>query len=180
MTLPLSKRVIRDRQIVEDPWLHLADEDALPESGDITVSLERWQSDNDALKAYAGHVGLRLDSDTDVEETGLAINDIPLIVLDFPIIDTNKRGYHPVGKGYSQAYLLRTRLGFKGEIRARGPAVMRDVLFYMSRCGINSFEMDESKDINDALKAFNEMTVAYQPSADSMQPAFMRRRNTAA
>ena len=174
-----KRRIILDRQIVEDDWHYLEDEDALPGQGDVVVSLDRWHSDQEALNQHSGRVGVRLNGKSDIEEINVTLNHIPLIILEFPIIDTNKRGYHPVGCGYSQAYLLRSRYQFPGELRATGAAVMRDVLLYMERCGINSFDLPEGKDINDALKAFNEMTVAYQPSADDMVPAFIRRRNAA-
>lgn len=175
----MSRRIIRDRQIIEDHWHYLADEDSMPAQGDIVVSLDRWTEDQDALAQHDGRVGVRLNDKIDIEEINVTLNHIPLIIIDFPIIDTNKRGYHPVGCGYTQAYLLRSRFQYPGEIRAIGAAVMRDVLLYMERCGINSFELPEGKNLNDALKAFNEMTVAYQPSADSQIPAFIRRRQVA-
>lgn len=175
----MSQRIILDRQIVEDSWTYLSDEDALPNQGDVVVSYDRWQDDQASLSRHVGRVGVQLHEKADVDEINVNLNHVPLIVLDFPIIDTNKRGYHPVGNGYSQAYLLRTRYNYSGEIRAIGDSVMRDVMHYMERCGINSFDLPEDRDINDALKAFNEMTVAYQPSADEMQPAFIRRRSAA-
>lgn len=179
-----NRRIILDRVIAEDHWLHLADDNALPAGGDITVSLARWQDEKAGLQQYPDRVGLRLPNDQDVEdlfaENSQELSSIALIVIEFPIIDTNKRGYHPDGKAYTQAHVLRTRLNYRGEIRATGPGVMRDVLFYMARCGINAFELAEGKDINDALKAFSEMTVAYQPAADGMTAAFIRRRSQAA
>ncbi len=173
------RRVILDRQIVTDNWQYIGDEDSVPDQGDIVVSLDRWKNDQQTMSRHVGRIGVQLNEKTNIEEINISLNHIPLIVIDFPIIDTNKRGYHPVGCGYSQAYLLRSRYGYSGELRAIGDSVARDVLQYMERCGINSFDLAEGKDINDALKAFNEMTVAYQPSADKMQPAFIRRRNVA-
>lgn len=179
MSRPLTRRIIRDRQIVEDQWQYISDEETLPDQGDVVISLERWKTDQESVNRHVGRIGVRLNDKTEIEEINVNLNHIPLIVLEFPIINTNKRGYHPVGCGYSQAYLLRTRYGYEGEIRATGEAVMRDVLHYMERCGINAYDLPEGKNINDALKAFNEMTVAYQPSADNQQPAFIRRRSAA-
>lgn len=173
------RKIIRDRQIVDDNWQYLEDDSPLPSQGDVVVSLDRWQSDQETLSRHVGRVGVRLHAAVDIEEINFTLNHIPLIIIDFPIIDTNKRGYHPVGCGYSQAYLLRTRYQYPGELRATGAAVMRDVMHYLERCGINSFDLPEGKDTNDALKAFNEMTVAYQPSADGQLPAFIRRRQAA-
>lgn len=175
----MSHRIILNRQIVENSWQYIADDEQVPHQGDIVVSLDRWQNDQQTLNQHVGRIGVRLNEHSNIQEINISLNHIPLIVIEFPIIDTNKRGYHPVGCGYSQAYLLRTRYGYEGELRAIGDSVSRDVLLYMERCGINSFDLAAGKDINDALKAFNEMTVAYQPAADGMQPAFIRRRNAA-
>ncbi|MFN7747185.1 MAG: DUF934 domain-containing protein, partial [Hyphomonadaceae bacterium] len=50
------------------------------------------------------------------------------------------------GRGYSIATLLRSRLGFKGEIRAVGD-VLIDQLFAMARCGIDSFALRGDQDV---------------------------------
>jgi uncharacterized protein (DUF934 family) len=69
------------------------------------------------------------------------------------------------GRGYTQARQLREQRGFKGELRATG-YVRRDQLFFMARCGFNSFELTDA-DIEDAYTAFSTFTAAYQPSNDS-------------
>lgn len=175
----MTRRIILNRQIVEDCWQYLDDQEALPDAGDYIVTLERWRNQRDELSSHKGRIAILLHEHSNIEDLGEDLRSIPLIVLQFPIINTNKRGYHPVGNGYTQAYLLRTRFQYPGELRATGEAVMRDVLYYMERCGINSFVLPANKDINDALKAFNEMTVVYQPSADETVPAFIRRRSAA-
>jgi len=50
-------------------------------------------------------------------------------------------------------------------LRAVGK-VQRDQLFYMARCGFDAFELPESADLNVALTAFDDYTVAYQPGVD--------------
>jgi uncharacterized protein (DUF934 family) len=61
--------------------------------------------------------------------------------------------------------LLRQRFNFEGEIRAVGK-IQRDQIFYMARCGFDAFEFPDGADLNVALKAFDDFSVAYQPSAD--------------
>jgi uncharacterized protein (DUF934 family) len=68
------------------------------------------------------------------------------------------------GRGYSQGRLLRERYGFSGEIRAAG-YVRRDQLFFLARCGFNSFQLAE-RDLTDALEAFATFSAAYQPTND--------------
>ncbi len=77
------------------------------------------------------------------------------------------------GRAFTQARLLRERYGFKKEIRATGD-VLQDQLFYMQRCGFDAFEVREDQDMASALKAFEEMTVTYQPAADEEFPIWRR------
>jgi uncharacterized protein (DUF934 family) len=68
------------------------------------------------------------------------------------------------GRGYTQARQLREQWAFAGELRATG-YVRRDQLFFMARCGFNSFELPDT-DIEDAHTAFATFTAAYQPAND--------------
>ena len=168
--------VIVNRQVVDNNWLHLQDDNVLPASGDISVSLERWTNESAALSGHGGKLGVRLANTVDIEEVYSTIKDSSMIVLEFPIIDTNKRGYHPDGKAYSQARVLRESCGYTGEIRAIGEEVIGDVIGYMERCGINAFELREGEDLGDALARFSEFNQAYQGAAAGPQPIFLRRR----
>jgi uncharacterized protein (DUF934 family) len=69
------------------------------------------------------------------------------------------------GRGYSIATLLRSRLGFKGEIRAVGD-VLIDQLFAMARCGIDSFALRGDQDVKVAKRAFETFPAVYQWAAD--------------
>jgi len=69
------------------------------------------------------------------------------------------------GRGYSIATLLRSRLGFKGEIRAVGD-VLIDQLFAMARCGIDSFALRGDQDLEVAKRAFETFPAVYQWAAD--------------
>lgn len=69
------------------------------------------------------------------------------------------------GRGYSIATLLRSRLGFKGEIRAVGD-VLTDQLFAMARCGIDSFALRGDQDVAAAKRAFESFPAVYQWAAD--------------
>ncbi|MBU2038989.1 MAG: DUF934 domain-containing protein, partial [Gammaproteobacteria bacterium] len=78
------------------------------------------------------------------------------------------------GRGYSTARLLRERHGFKGELRSVGD-VLIDQLFFMNRCGFNSFALRDDQDLNDALAAFATFTVCYQNDVNDQRPLFRRR-----
>ena len=83
------------------------------------------------------------------------------------------------GRGYSTARLLRERYGWKGEMRAIGD-IQRDQLYYLSRCGFDSFLLNEGFDPQEALTAFNDFSEAYQTAVDQPVPLFRRREKEAA
>jgi uncharacterized protein (DUF934 family) len=65
------------------------------------------------------------------------------------------------GRGYSIARLLRTRYGYKGELRAVGQ-ITRDLLYYLERVGFDAFELREGEDAAEALASFQDFSVSYQ------------------
>jgi uncharacterized protein (DUF934 family) len=161
-------RVIKDRKIVDDGWTLLAPDAPIPPSGDVIVSVAQWTAYNASLEAAAsersGQLGVVLHSD-ELPEQIEHLDRLPLIAIDFPKFGD--------GRGYTSARLLRQRFGYKGELRAVGD-VLRDQLFYMARCGIDSFALKAGKDIEGALAAFDDFSVAYQAAADDPRPLFRR------
>jgi uncharacterized protein (DUF934 family) len=79
------------------------------------------------------------------------------------------------GRGYSIARLLRERFGYRGELRAVGQ-VVRDHLYYMESVGFDAFLLRDGEDAQDALKAFEVFSEAYQSSATRPLPLFRRRQ----
>ena len=65
------------------------------------------------------------------------------------------------GRGYSIARLLRTRYGYKGELRAVGQFT-RDHLLFMERVGFDAFELREGEDASEAVTAFIDFSTWYQ------------------
>ena len=57
---------------------------------------------------------------------------------------------------------------------AQVPLVLRDQLFYMARCGIDSFALKAGKDVEGALEAFRDFSITYQAAADDPRPLFRR------
>jgi len=157
-------KAIKDRTIVDDAWKLVGDDEAIPAGGHAIVSLARWNAERDALLAAGGPIGVVLRSHEAPAE--IADRDrAALVAIDFPAVTD--------GRGYTSARLLRSRLGYKGEIRAVGD-VLRDQLFLMHRCGIDSFALKAGKDIEGALAAFDDFSVTYQAAADDERPLFRR------
>ena len=155
-------KVVKDKRVVDDAW-HLVKDDEAADANAI-VSLSRWNADRVALLAAGTPVGVVLRSNESPDD--VADRDkLPLIAVDFPVFTD--------GRGYSTARMLRSRLHYKGEIRAIGD-VMRDEMFLMSRCGIDSFAVKATKDIAKTLSAFEDFSVTYQAAADDERPLFRR------
>ena len=109
---------------------------------------------------------LALANTDDVQALGDRLAGVNLIVLHFPKFSD--------GRAYSQARLLRGRLGYTGELRATG-GVLQDQLPFMLRCGFDSFESDQ-KGFEEALaKARTLFSVVYQPAEDDRPPASLLR-----
>lgn len=153
-------KIIKDKIIIEDNWVHYSGEGELPD-GDVIVSLEVWQETD----LSGRRVGLQLEPHQHPKEIRDDLDKIELIAINFPTFND--------GRGYSYARILRDRFGYTKEIRAVGD-VMRDQIFYMQRCGFTSYEVKAGKDINDALKAFEDFSVKYQVSTDESLPLYRR------
>ncbi|MGA4632581.1 DUF934 domain-containing protein [Pseudomonas solani] len=146
--------------IEDDPWTLVREAgEALPD-GRLILPLALWRERD-------GRDGLLLQPDDEVEALGPLLTDaLPLIAVDFPSFRD--------GRGYSQAYLLRSRLGWHGELRAVGD-VLRDQLSHMRQCGFDAFAVREDKSVVDALKGLAGVSVLYGRSVIEPRPLFRRR-----
>ena len=82
------------------------------------------------------------------------------------------------GRAYSQAFLLRRRLGFEGEIRATGD-VLIDQLVQMERTGFDVAVLREDQHLEFAQAQFDRFKGFYQGDAVTVKPAFAREGATA-
>jgi len=159
--------LFRETGIVEDPWQKLDDEAPVPADGMVLVSFARWREARAALLARGGPVGVALANTDPVEALASDTARLDLIVLNFPKFSD--------GRAYSQARLLRERLGYQGELRATGN-VLQDQALFMLRCGFDSFE-SEQKGFGEALaRARTLFSVVYQPAEDGHATAAQLRQ----
>jgi uncharacterized protein (DUF934 family) len=141
----------------------------IPE-GRVLVPLSAWLARKQALAARLdqGTLGVWLDSFESPEALVASVDDInrvPVIAVNFPrFID---------GRGYSFATLLRSRYGYKGQIRAIGD-VLHDQLFYMKRCGFDAYALRADRNIDDALRGLKDFTDPYQATIDTALPLYRR------
>lgn len=164
--------LIREGRVTEDTWRYIGDDEPLPPECSVIVSLERWEKDKDALRSCNHPIGIQLRSDQSPVVLVDDLGSFGLVALDFPV--------YKDGRAYSYARRLRDEMGFTGEIRATGN-VLRDQFLFMLRCGFDAFEIQKERDIAAWKDALAEMSIFYQPAADSRTPVLsLRQRKLAA
>lgn len=104
---------------------------------------------------------LRLSNDQDPSQA--ALQGVSRVELHFPKFSD--------GRAFSQAFLLRRRLGFQGEIRATGE-VLIDQLQQMQRCGFDSALLPHGTDLAAAERQLARYPSFYQGDARQPQPHF--------
>lgn len=159
------RKLIRDRQVVEDHWQTVTTGEAVPATGDVIVPLATFLADTPALLDRQGRLGVLLQPGDGITELAPHLARIALVAINFPVFFD--------GRGLSCARELRERHGFHGEIRAVGD-VQRDVLFGMHRCGFNAFVLPEGKSPESALAAFGDFSTAYQGDVHQPLPVYRR------
>lgn len=158
--------ILRDR-IVSDAWqIFRPEAGTTPElpSGPVVVPLGFWLDHVDALVAR-GNVGVWIASHEDPAPLRAWLDRLSLVAVDFPKFTD--------GRGYSIGLLLRTRYGYRGELRAIGD-VLPDQLDYMRRVGFDAYALRADKDIQDALRLLVTFSVPYQGSWEAPLPSFRR------
>jgi uncharacterized protein (DUF934 family) len=161
----MPRRLLRDGRIVDDDWLYLAEAEGNA-SAALILTLAEWQENRDRWLAQDRRLGVVLSPAHKVELLAPDIARFALIGADF--------SGPGEGRGYSQARILREYWKFSGELRATG-YVRRDQLFFMARCGFNSFELPDTE-IEAAHAALATFSRAYQPSNDAGLPLKLQRR----
>jgi uncharacterized protein (DUF934 family) len=181
----MPRRLLRDRQVVADDWRYAeefrvaahtgaahtgaAHTDAVhtdavhtgaghtgADGSAVILGLDRWRSERDAWIASGVRLGVVLLPEHKAEQLAPDLSHLSLVACSF--------SGPAEGRGYTQGRLLRERYDFSGELRAVG-YVHVDQLFFLARCGFNSFELTE-RDLEGAAAAFTTFTAAYQPAND--------------
>ncbi|NMM26844.1 MAG: DUF934 domain-containing protein [Glaciimonas sp.] len=169
-----TTQIIKNKAIVSDDWIILRlTEDQSAETvsvtdGRVIVPLQVWQAQKNTLQNRP-ELGVWFASDERPEALQGEVDRFSVIAVDFPKFTD--------GRGYSIAYNLRARLGYRGELRAIGD-VLRDQLFYMQRVGFDAFAPRADRSIEDALKGLFDFSETYQTSWDEKSPLFRRAQRT--
>jgi uncharacterized protein (DUF934 family) len=152
-----------------DRWHEVTADDSLvavPASepyGLLTIA--QWQAVRAAWPAETP-VGLIVPNDVDIETVVADLPRLQLVALRFPKwVD---------GRAYSQARLLRTRFGFKGEIRATGE-VLVDMLPLLARTGFDAAQLRADQSLATARRVLGFFPQGhYQGDVNEARPLFAR------
>jgi len=147
----------------------------IPATGKVIVPLSVYTAYKDDLadRMQAGSVGIWLATHETLENLAAQVDDINKL----PIIAIHVARFAD-GRIFSLGTLLRTRYGYKNELRAFGD-VLRDQLFFLKRSGFTSFLIRADRSAIDALASLKDFTVPYQGAVDEPKPVFQRYNRTA-
>ena len=146
----------------------------IPASGKNIIPLSVFIAKKNVLASRmdAGLLGIWLDTHETLEsliealvESGLDINKLPIIAVHVARFAD--------GRIFSLGTLLRTRYGYKNELRAFGD-VLRDQLFFLKRSGFTSFLIRADRSAEDALASLHDFSQPYQGAVDEPRPVFQR------
>ncbi len=135
-------------------------DEAEHEEPSVTLDAFLEQSDATAVRVEAG------------EDARLLIPHLArlrLVEISFPRFRD--------GRGFSSARILR-EAGYGGELRAEGD-VLVDLLFFMRRCGFDSFAPQVPFEPAEVEAAVAQFPYVYQSAADDRTPIWALRRREA-
>lgn len=158
-------KIILNNEIVDDSWVKAELEGTLPTGGKVLLPYPLWLAGDFDAAAFES-IGVWVPNDTVFGEEAFKLTDLPLVAIDFPVFSD--------GRGYTLARQLRERFNYTGELRAIGD-VLQDQLFFMSRCGFNSYAVRADKSIEEALAGMKPFSNAYQAALDKPAPLFAER-----
>ncbi len=145
-------------------------ETVIPATGKVIVPLSVFIARKDALlpRIENGEIGVWLDTHevlADLVSSQPDLNALPIIAVHVERFAD--------GRIFSLGTLLRTRYGFKNELRATGD-VLRDQLFFLKRSGFSSFLLRADRSAVEALASLTDFTAPYQGAVDEPRPVFSR------
>ncbi len=142
----------------------------IPATGKIILPLSVFITRNDEIKARIaqGEIGVWLATHELLEnltQHQADLNALPIIAIFVERFAD--------GRIFSLGNLLRTRFGFKNELRAFGD-VLRDQLYFLKRSGFTSYLVRADRSAQEAIASLSDFTKPYQGAVDEPRPVFKR------
>lgn len=145
----------------------------IPATGKILLPLTVWQGRKQSLQARmaAGEIGIILATNETIESLYAEFSDLNTL----PLIAIYVERFAD-GRIFTLGNWLRTRYGFKNELRAIGD-VLRDQLYFHKRSGFNSFLIRADRSAEDAIAGLNDFSQPYQGAVGDV-PVWRRIQRT--
>lgn len=142
----------------------------IPSAGKIIVPLSVFIERNAELqnRMTSNQIGVWIDTHEILEDLVNSVSDLNSL----PIIALHVERFAD-GRIFSLGTLLRSRYGFKNELRAIGD-VLRDQLYFLKRSGFTSYLIRADRSATEALASLNDFTNPYQGAVDEPRPVFKR------
>ncbi|MFA9439790.1 DUF934 domain-containing protein [Uliginosibacterium sp. sgz301328] len=139
-------------------------------AGKIIVPLPVWLARKEELasRVAAGEIGVWIDTHELVETLVESQPDLNAL----PVIGVHVERFAD-GRNFSIATLLRTRYGYKNELRVFGD-VLRDQMFFYQRCGFDAYVVRADRSAEDALRGLSDFSEPYQGAVHIDQPLWRR------
>jgi len=142
----------------------------IPATGKIILPLSVFIARNSEIKdrIAQGEIGVWLATHELLEnltQQQADLNALPIIAIFVERFAD--------GRIFSLGNLLRTRFGFKNELRAFGD-VLRDQLYFLKRSGFTSYLVRADRSAQEAIASLSDFTKPYQGAVDEPRPVFKR------
>lgn len=152
--------LIDTQGLIANRWVRYeGDAAALPVGVWALLPVEEWIERTTVWRAHSGRVGVIIGPTDDPQRLAPWLDELSLIAIDFPVFTD--------GRGFTAARLLRSRLRFRGTLRASG-AIIADQVPLLARCGFDEFELADAKAAATAKRLLATQMPTYQP--DSRAP----------
>jgi uncharacterized protein (DUF934 family) len=151
----------KDDAFVADAWRHAEADDG---EGHVIIPLGAYLALSEGERiAASNRIGVLLAPGDKLEAIVPHLDRLPLVALSFPAYND--------GRSHSKAALLKSRHGYKGEVRAVGD-VLVDQIPLLLRNGFDTLEVTNAV----AQKRLAEgkrtaVNIFYQPATDAAKPA---------
>ena len=163
-------KLTKHGELLADSWQVVA-KDSTPTLAELSdgqwLVHIKWYLDNQSELTSLDNIGVWLDADDEAESVASLVNQMAIIGIKFPVFTD--------GRGFSIGRTIRERYNFSGELRAIGN-FMQDQLFYLKRCGFDTFVVDDNADVESMVTSLKDFSDFYQAAVDQPVPLFRRRQ----
>ncbi|MDX2224877.1 MAG: DUF934 domain-containing protein [Rhodospirillaceae bacterium] len=150
-----------------DRWVAVTDAEPITPRTSVIVTPKRLNAEGEALFRTGAQIGVFLPSDAKIEDLAQVAARLGLIGLRFAAMKD--------GRPFTLGRILRTRMAFKGELRAVGE-IIPDQVPFLVRCGFTTFEVPEAFSMPAMRRALSYYAHHYQRPAANDRPVFELRR----